>query len=81
LPPPLWMYIANGWIGVAALAPAVVHLEAGGVAGLLVGAGLYTCGVLFYRLGARIKHAHGIWHLFVLGGTTSHYFTVLFFVI
>lgn len=79
--PPLWLYIANGWIGVAALAPAAAQLEAGGLAGLLTGAGLYTAGVLFYRIGSRFKHAHGIWHLFVLGGTTSHYFTVLIWVI
>ena len=80
-PPPLWLYVANGWIGVAALVPAIWQLDAGGVAGLLAGALLYSAGVWFYRFGERVKHAHGIWHLFVLGGTASHYFTVLIFVI
>jgi hypothetical protein len=37
-------------------------------------------GIVFYGLGNRVRHAHGIWHLFVLGGTTSHYVTVLGFV-
>jgi len=35
---------------------------------------------VFYVLDTRLKHAHGIWHLFVLGGTASHYFTVMKFV-
>ena len=79
-PPPLWLYLANGWVGVVALVPAVWRMDAGGAAGLALGAFLYTAGVLFYRLGPQLKHAHGIWHLFVLGGTASHYFTVFRFV-
>jgi len=28
-----------------------------------------------------VRHFHGIWHLFVLAGSLSHYFTVLFYVV
>lgn len=28
----------------------------------------------------RWRHAHGVWHLFVLGGSGAHSVTVLFFV-
>ena len=80
-PPPLWLYVSTGWIAVAAIAPAVWRLERGAIAGLLTGAVLYSGGVWFYRSGSRMNYAHGIWHLFVLGGTVSHYFTVLIFII
>lgn len=79
-PPSVPLYLVTGWIGVAALAPVTLHLDSGGLVGLIAGAVLYTAGVLFYRRDARWRHAHGVWHLFVLGGTGSHYFTVLWFV-
>lgn len=79
--PSVWLYLATGWIGVAALVPVTQRLEPGGLIGLLAGAVLYSAGVLFYRLDTRMRHAHGVWHLFVLGGTGSHYFTVLLFVV
>lgn len=41
---------------------------------------LYTFGVVFYAFDKK-PHFHGIWHLFVLAGSLSHYFTVLFYVL
>ena len=79
--PSVPLYLATGWIGVVALVPVTQRLDSGGLIGLLGGAMLYTTGVLFYYLGGRWRHAHGVWHLFVLGGTGSHYFTVLLFVV
>jgi hemolysin III len=26
------------------------------------------------------RHAHGIWHLFVMGGSANHFVAVMFFV-
>jgi hemolysin III len=47
--------------------------------GLLVLGGLaYTGGVFFY-LAKKIPYAHFIWHLFVMAGTTCHFFAVLFY--
>ena len=37
-------------------------------------------GIVFYVNDTRWRHAHGIWHLFVLGGSTAHFVTVLRFV-
>ena len=79
--PSVLLYLATGWIGVAALVPVTQRLDPGGLIGLLAGALLYSTGVLFYCLDTRLRHAHGVWHLFVLGGTGSHYFTVLLFVV
>jgi hemolysin III len=47
---------------------------------LAVGGLSYTVGIVFYANDERWRHAHGVWHLFVLGGSAAHYTTVLFFV-
>jgi len=79
--PSLALYIGMGWVGVAAAAPLVAHIEAGGLIWLLVGAVLYTAGTIFYVNRAGYRHAHGMWHLFVLGGTASHYVAIAGFVV
>jgi len=79
--PSLALYIGMGWVGVAAAAPLVARLEVGGLIWLLVGAVLYTAGTIFYVNRAGYHHAHGIWHLFVLGGTASHYVAIAGFVV
>jgi predicted membrane channel-forming protein YqfA (hemolysin III family) len=40
---------------------------------------IYTVGIVFYALD-RLSYFHALWHLFVLAGSTSHYFAVLFYV-
>ena len=47
----------------------------------MAGAVLYSAGTVFYRNRCGWRHAHGTWHLFVLGGTVSHYVTVAWFVL
>jgi hemolysin III len=78
--PSLALYIGMGWVGVAAVAPLVARLEAAGLIWLLLGAVLYTTGTIFYVNRAGYRHAHGMWHLFVLGGTASHYAAIAGFV-
>ena len=48
---------------------------------LLLGGLAYTFGVIFYVYDERIRHFHGIWHLFVLAGSTIQYFTVFYYVL
>jgi hemolysin III len=78
--PSVPLYILMGWCGAVAGAPLLHGLHGQGWAWLLGGCVLYSVGIVFYALGDRMRHAHGIWHLFVLGGTASHYVTVLRFV-
>jgi hemolysin III len=73
-------YLLMGWLGVIAAAPLARELGAHGMAWLAGGGLLYTAGVLFYLNDTRWRHAHGIWHLFVLAGSASHFVTVRFFV-
>lgn len=79
--PPLALYIGMGWIGVAAAAPLVARIEMGGLLWLLVGAIFYTAGTVFYVNRAGYRHAHGMWHVFVLCGTASHYAAIAGYVV
>ena len=79
--PSLLLYIVMGWIGVAAAAPLAARLNGGGLAWLLAGAALYTAGTYFYSNRRGLRHVHGAWHLFVLGGTASHFVSIGWFVL
>ena len=78
--PSVPIYLLMGWLGVVALVPLVRQLHLDGALWLLAGGVLYTVGVIFYAKDDEWPHAHGIWHLFVLGGTASHVVTVMYFV-
>jgi hemolysin III len=78
--PSTLLYVLMGWCGIVASLPLVRGLHHGGWIWLLLGCLSYSVGVAFYVLGRRRPHAHGIWHVFVMGGTASHFFTVLRFV-
>jgi hemolysin III len=69
-----------GWLGVVAVVPLTQALGSAGMLWLAAGGLLYTTGIVFYVNDERWRYAHGIWHLFVLGGSASHYAAVLWFV-
>ncbi len=77
------LYIIMGWLVVITAYPVFKAVFArGGVLGIvLLGLGgvFYTVGVVFYR--SNKKYMHFIWHFFVLFGSLSHYFFVLFYCI
>ena len=79
--PSVATYVGMGWIGLLAVVPLVARMDGGGLVWLLVGAVFYTAGTIFYRNPRGIRHAHGTWHLFVLGGTVSHYVAISSFIL
>ncbi|MEE8388517.1 MAG: hemolysin III family protein [Acidiferrobacterales bacterium] len=76
---PVVIYLVMGWLAVMATGPLLQALPLAGFIGLVSGGLFYTVGVIFYALDG-VRHFHGIWHLFVLAGSVSHYFTILLFV-
>ena len=74
------LYVLMGWLALVALLPRWRALSPAGVGGLLAGGACYTLGIVFYAADHRVRHGHGIWHLFVLAGSICHFFTVLLFV-
>lgn len=77
---PLVIYLVMGWLCLIALKPLSQALPTNGFAWLLAGGIFYTVGVVFYALDDRVRHFHGVWHLFVLAGSLSHYITIFFYV-
>jgi hemolysin III len=77
----LAIYVLMGWLAILAVVPMVAVLTYKGFAYIAVGGLLYTGGMYFYVASKKgLRHGHGIWHLFVLGGSACHYLAVLLFV-
>lgn len=76
----LIIYILMGWLAMVAVFPLWHALTPAGFAWLAAGGAFYTLGIVFYALDHKIRHGHGLWHLFVLGGSICHFFTVLLYV-
>lgn len=71
------LYIGMGWVSVLAIRPLITHVGAAGVWWLVAGGLFYTGGVVFYATDHRLRYGHAVWHLFVLAGSTCHFFAVL----
>jgi len=78
----LSIYLLMGWLITTDLTFLQTNLSAAGVFWLFFGGIIYTLGVVFYVLDGKkiLKHSHGIWHLFVLIGSASHFIAVVRFV-
>ncbi len=77
----LLIYVAMGWLALIAIVPLISALTWSGFAWLAAGGLFYTVGIIFYALDGKIRHGHGLWHLFVLGGSACHFFAILFYVV
>ncbi len=76
---PIIIYLVMGWLCLFALDPILAALPPAGFRWLLAGGLFYTSGIVFFVLDHRHPWFHGIWHLFVLAGSVSHYFAILLF--
>ena len=76
----LVIYVLMGWLALVAVSPLLAALTPRGFAWLAAGGACYTVGMVFYAIDEKLRHGHGVWHLFVMGGSTCHFFTVLLYV-
>lgn len=74
----LLIYVVMGWLCVFAWEEITAPLSSTGFSLLAGGGILYTSGIVFYLLDERYPWCHGVWHLFVIGGSLCHFFTILF---
>ena len=77
----LAIYLLMGWTAMIAILPLINALTLAGFAWLAAGGVVYTAGIIFYVYDDRFTHWHGIWHLFVLGGSILHYCAIAFYVL
>lgn len=78
---PVVIYLIMGWLIVVAIEPFLEVVPIPGAAMILIGGIFYTSGIYFYAFDRRHPYFHAIWHLFVISGSTLHYFAIFFFVI
>jgi hemolysin III len=72
-------YLLMGWIILIAVNPLYQRMPVSGLLWLVAGGMAYTLGVAFFVTGSRLRYGHFIWHLFVMAGTTCHYFAVFWY--
>ncbi len=76
----LVIYLLMGWVALVAIVPIIRAISWGGFAWLAAGGAVYTAGIVFYLYDERFRYFHGIWHLFVLGGSALHYTAIVLYV-
>lgn len=70
-------YILMGWGIILAIKPLYQGIPTFSLIMLIVGGVLYSLGVIFYAQ-KKIHYMHSIWHIFVVGGSVLHWFSVLY---
>ncbi|AFT87055.1 PAQR family membrane homeostasis protein TrhA [Paraburkholderia phenoliruptrix] len=70
------LYVLMGWLALVAVRPLLEALPAAGTAWLVAGGVIYSAGIYFFINDERIRHGHGIWHLFVLAGSLCQFVSV-----
>jgi hemolysin III len=78
----LLIFLSMGWACAIELDSLREILPDAGFFWLVTGGISYTAGVGFYVLDEmnKLKHAHGIWHFFVMFGSASHFIAVVGYV-
>lgn len=71
------IYILMGWVIVFAWKPMTASFPQNAIILLVAGGILYTVGTVFYVWRSFPFH-HAVWHLFVLGGSVAHFFSILY---
>ena len=77
---PFWstgLYLVMGWLVLIAAKPLLASIAPPGLVLLAAGGLAYTLGIVFFALDSRMRYGHFVWHLFVVAGTTCHFFAVL----
>lgn len=75
-----FFYIGMGWLVLLAFEPLTERLHPDGLKLLVAGGLFYTLGAIIYAL-QKPRFHHAIWHLFVLGGSMCHYFSIFCYVL
>jgi len=76
----VWTYVLLGWMPIIAVSSLIELVPAVALWWMLIGGLCYTIGTAFLICDNKRFHFHAIWHLFVIAGSTCHFFPILFFV-
>ena len=70
------LYLGMGWLGLVVIKPLALAIPFSSILWLIAGGIAYTAGVFFF-VNERLRDNHFVWHLFVLAGTSCHFFALL----
>lgn len=73
------MYVLMGWQIIFAIKPLMNNLSSEGLRFLFLGGVFYTIGAILYSI-KKLPFNHAIFHVFVLLGTLSHFFSVVLYI-
>ena len=74
------IYVVMGWLVAAVSGPVLKAIPLMGFIWIIIGGLFYTLGILFFKI-AKFRYHHLIWHLLVIGGTTSHFVAIFFYIL
>jgi len=72
------LYLVMGWLAIVAIKPIMQLVPLPGILLIFAGGIAYTGGLAFFAA-PKLRYSHFIWHLFVIAGTTCHFFAVLWY--
>jgi hemolysin III len=70
------LYVFMGWLIVFVWDPITQGVDQKGISLLILGGIFYTIGSIFY-VWRGFKYHHAVWHIFVIAGSASHFFAIL----
>ena len=70
------IYAVMGWIVLVAVRPLIAALGMAGFVWLALGGAAYSLGIIFFAFDTRVRHFHGVWHLFVIAGSLLHFVAI-----
>ncbi|OCX15853.1 PAQR family membrane homeostasis protein TrhA [Pseudomonas graminis] len=75
------IYAVMGWIVLVAVKPLIAALGMAGFVCLALGGVFYTVGIIFFAFDTKVRHFHGVWHLFVIAGSLLHFVAIVRYVL
>lgn len=75
----LIIYLLMGWLIVIAIKPLFTNASNELLFWIFAGGLSYSIGTIFFSLKA-VKYSHGVWHLFVLGGSVCHFLGIYWYI-
>lgn len=73
-------YAVMGWLIFFFMGTVTQNLPLMGWLWIIIGGICYTIGILFFKF-IKFPYHHLVWHLLVMAGSLSHFFTVYFYII
>ncbi len=75
------LYLGMGWLALFAWEPLTKAMPRAGLVWIIAGGVFYTAGLTFLAMAKRVRHTHGVWHIFVMAGSVCHYIVMVRYVV